>query len=394
MKRTIFLLYVSLVLPTFLFAQIPTDGLVGYWPFNGNANEESGNLEHGIVNNVTLTENRFGEQECAYYFNGSDSYIDLGNNISFKNFTLSIWFKADTFPTESPSDYHTIISSISNNHPDFRGMTMQIRKEQDIAIAMGDGNSWNDQISSTKIDLNVWNHITYLYDSEKDTTKLFLNGNLEFVYHQTGFIEVDSQHVFIGARPNDQPVYHFDGIIDDVRIYNRVLNNNEISSIYNNLICSEIYYDTIPVYDTIYTTVQDTSVYQVFDTVTVTKYDTVQIIKVDTSFITVFDTISVTDTLYIDALLTQTLSQDIINTIKIFPNPTKDYLYINTGINEKMSGYMIRIYNQGGVEVYETEIREPVYEINLSNWTGTGIYFVHIIDSKDEIIVSRKIIIH
>ena len=49
---------------------VPTDGLVGWWPFNGNANDESGNGHDGVVNGATLTEDRFGSANAAFDFNG------------------------------------------------------------------------------------------------------------------------------------------------------------------------------------------------------------------------------------------------------------------------------------------------------------------------------------
>jgi hypothetical protein len=66
-----------------VFAQIPTyvpaNGLVGWWPFNGNANDESGNGNHGTVNGATLTNDRFGNVNGAYSFNGSNVLIPLNN---------------------------------------------------------------------------------------------------------------------------------------------------------------------------------------------------------------------------------------------------------------------------------------------------------------------------
>ena len=66
-----------LCLGTFASAQIPsyvpTNGLVGWWPFNGNANDESGNGNDGVVNGATLTEDRFGNVDKAYSFDGSNN---------------------------------------------------------------------------------------------------------------------------------------------------------------------------------------------------------------------------------------------------------------------------------------------------------------------------------
>jgi len=63
---------------------IPTNSLVGYWPFNGNANDESGNGNHGSVNSANLTTDRFGNSNKAYYFNGNQSFIKVTNNSSLQ----------------------------------------------------------------------------------------------------------------------------------------------------------------------------------------------------------------------------------------------------------------------------------------------------------------------
>ena len=56
------------------------EGLVAYYPFNGNANDESGNGHHGTVNGATLAEDRFGEDNRSYSFDGENDYINQGFN--------------------------------------------------------------------------------------------------------------------------------------------------------------------------------------------------------------------------------------------------------------------------------------------------------------------------
>jgi hypothetical protein len=65
------------------------DGLVGYYPFNGNANDESGN--HGTVHGATLTEDRFGNPNNAYSFDGSDDYINANPINLFQSNTITAW---------------------------------------------------------------------------------------------------------------------------------------------------------------------------------------------------------------------------------------------------------------------------------------------------------------
>jgi len=56
---------------------VPTDGLILYFPFNGNANDESGNGNNGTVYGATLTADRFGSASSAYDFNGVNAYINI-----------------------------------------------------------------------------------------------------------------------------------------------------------------------------------------------------------------------------------------------------------------------------------------------------------------------------
>src|SRR3989337_2787470 len=74
------------------------DGLVAYYPFNGNANDESGNGNHGTVNGATLTTDRLGKVNSAYSFNGVGDYIIVSSAKSIPtngNRTLSLWIKYD-----------------------------------------------------------------------------------------------------------------------------------------------------------------------------------------------------------------------------------------------------------------------------------------------------------
>jgi len=74
---------------------VPSNGLVGYWPFNGNANDESGNGNNGTVNGATLTADRNGVAGNAYNFDGVNDYIKCLNAGPGGNptVTVSFWMK-------------------------------------------------------------------------------------------------------------------------------------------------------------------------------------------------------------------------------------------------------------------------------------------------------------
>jgi hypothetical protein len=80
--KTPFLLLL-MILGLFLTAQVPTNGLVAWYPFTGNADDHSGNGFHGTVMGASLTEDRFGNAESAYDFDGLNDYIDLSGFMHF-----------------------------------------------------------------------------------------------------------------------------------------------------------------------------------------------------------------------------------------------------------------------------------------------------------------------
>ncbi|MFM7726533.1 MAG: hypothetical protein ACKO7B_07520, partial [Flavobacteriales bacterium] len=102
MKKTFYVLVCALctllVLPAAaqVPSYVPTDGLVGWWPFNGNANDESGNGNDGVVNGAVLASDRNGVVNAAYSFDGINDFI-LCNNFNLiqgnVSRTFSFWIK-------------------------------------------------------------------------------------------------------------------------------------------------------------------------------------------------------------------------------------------------------------------------------------------------------------
>ncbi len=110
---------------------------------------------------------------------------------------------------------------------------------------------------------------------------------------------------------------------------------------------------------------------------------------------TVYDTvyISVTDTLIIDAQLTGISPPNNINTLKVYPNPTKTHIFIDSGNLTTMNGYSVRIENTLGQTVFTSSINQQQFYIDLSSWSGNGTYFVYIIDPSLNYVSVKKIII-
>jgi hypothetical protein len=109
--------------------------------------------------------------------------------------------------------------------------------------------------------------------------------------------------------------------------------------------------------------------------------------------VTVYDTISVTDTLIINAVLTGIAPPNNTNTIKIYPNPASTHIYIDNGDYASMNGYTLSIENSLSQVVFTSSINQAQFYVNLSTWSGNGLYIVKIIDNYSNVIETKKIII-
>jgi N-acetylneuraminic acid mutarotase len=115
----------------------------------------------------------------------------------------------------------------------------------------------------------------------------------------------------------------------------------------------------------------------------------------DTCLVTVYDTLltTVTDTLVINALITGINPPNNLNILKVFPNPASTHITIDYGNFNSMSGYTLQIVNSFGQTIFTTPINQQTSYIDLSTWTGNGIYFVQLIDPQNNTIENRKIVI-
>ena len=220
-------------LPSYL----PADGLVGWWPFNGNANDESGNGNDGVVNGATLAEDRFGNLGSAYYFDGVSDYINCGDpsNNQFEiqqgHFTISAWINLALYANETQGIVGKAFGA--NVSGDWN---LEIPPSGLLKLAMGVGNTiGSSRLSSTNLMVNSWVHVTGLYHS-MDSIDLYVNG----VFSNGSLIigggipnSNTSSSLLFGKStnfPNNQ--YYFNGIIDDIAIYNRALTPQEIQNLY------------------------------------------------------------------------------------------------------------------------------------------------------------------
>ena len=210
--------------------------LVGSWTFNdGTANDQSDNNYHGTaLNGATLSTDRFGNENAAYSFDGTDDYISLSGceNFSSEKGTIAFWMKAQghsrgvfKFYSNQADEHHNhdyIRSYINSN-----GKLDLIVEDEDVA-------ELHVQYDLNLIPngyLNEWLHIAWAQDG--NGVKLYVNGEekpLEYITGNSGWWSghLGITHAFIGNCWG-----FFDGDMDDFQIYNYALSGTDIVELYN-----------------------------------------------------------------------------------------------------------------------------------------------------------------
>ena len=236
-------LYTSTPVAQNIPSYVPTNGLVGYWPFNGNANDESGNGNHGTVNGATLSADRNGKANSSYSFDGNSNYINVKNSQSLNNSSTAIsgWYNLNSLPYSDGYDAKAVIGkwwqypSVCDSN--FNAYLICINKPQNeanpILGAATPFYAGNQYYSKTNIKTNQWYHFVFIHDS-KTGSKLYVNGNLENSNNLAGQICNSINDVNIGADINNGSLWRFfNGQLDDIAIYNRALTEQEITALYS-----------------------------------------------------------------------------------------------------------------------------------------------------------------
>jgi len=214
-----------------VFADL-NDSLVAYYPFNGNANDESGNSNDGTVNGATLTTDRFGNENSAYSFDGVGDYISIQNSSALQqeNITMQAFIYMSSF-----DGYYAIVRKhYGGGKASFcLGVTSENNtlhpRELYACINCGLADCGN-LYSNIQIEQETWYSVACTYNGEE--LKLFINGELDSVEPCSYTIHYDQNNIGIGADYFEN-VHYLHGKIDDMYFYSRALTESEIDSLYH-----------------------------------------------------------------------------------------------------------------------------------------------------------------
>jgi len=200
---------------------------VAWYTFSGNAQDDSGMNNHGIVNGATLTENRFGNADCAFSFNGTSHHIRVPNSssLNFTNaITVSFWMNA--------SELYSSRESYPISHGNWENRwKISIIPEKKIRWTVKTTDGVKDLDSQIKVSTNAWYHVVGLYDGQN--FELFINGNLDSHSSFSGTLLTTSIDLMIGQVLPNVTEYNFKGSLDDIAIYDYALSIEEITELYS-----------------------------------------------------------------------------------------------------------------------------------------------------------------
>ncbi|MFZ4414378.1 MAG: LamG-like jellyroll fold domain-containing protein [Bacteroidales bacterium] len=337
---------------------VPANGLVGWWPFSGNANDLSGNNNNGTVNGATLATDRFGISNSAYSFNGTNNKIIVADSNSLDvtaTATFSLWTQINqmNFDAGGSDDYDARL--LDKTSP---GLNNGYLIDYNHRITSSNPNYSNQcTTGSTKIrtilgiPINLtncyagylnWTHIVVTFNN--GSVKIYNNGILSGTFtNSNSVIPTNSIPLVFGYQTSGSANTWLNGKLDDIGIWNRTLDSTEILGLFNGNLC--------------------------------------------------YQYITVTDTLVINTNIIGFNPITYQNTIKVWPNPTKDHITIDNGNIANMVGYQLKITNSLGQQVFQSAINQQQFYVDLATWTGNGIYFVYIINGQGQTIDIKKIVL-
>jgi hypothetical protein len=205
---------------------VPTNGLMGYWPFNGNAQDESGNGNDGSINNATLTQDRYGSPNSAYDFNSNAQIVCPQNNIPSQIFSLSVWINQDN--SFANKQYVCLGNSSSTTWG-------AVASNNNVHIGYGAGCSGTGGgiLNSITISTGNWIHLVYLSSGVGGVTQIYKNGVFAGqVQNSTSVGDCSSQNLYFGVDIFSASEF-IDGKLDDIGIWDRALGQQEITDLYN-----------------------------------------------------------------------------------------------------------------------------------------------------------------
>jgi hypothetical protein len=230
-------------------SSLPASSLISWWKGDGDATDHMGN------NNGTLETGAgfaVGAVNDAFSFNGDNQYVLVGEpvpaDLQIQNaITLSAWIYPTAYPTTNgtPSGSQTwgMIMGSENSPADGASFFLSGYPNviTDVPIGaidfdLGDGTNWHEALTTTQVPLNQWTLVT-VAATANNPMLIYFNGVAQPTVNNgtsqwTGAVAYNSSEWFAIGQDSASN-YPFNGLIDEVQIYNAVLTAAQVQGIYN-----------------------------------------------------------------------------------------------------------------------------------------------------------------
>lgn len=232
MRKILKLLYIVAIVfyAQVSFAQEPPirDGLIGYWPLDGNTNDISGNNHNGVLNGPSLTTDRNGNTNSAYYFDGVNDYIELPATIidNLEEGTVTMWVKIETTTT-----HQMPFARNGVDVPNWMGIAIVAPNSTSSIKSYFMATSGRADSYDTYAAYNdSWHFITCMWSSTE--VSYWVDGNKVGVIAVSGANTSTGTGLWLGNAVSNRS-YWTKGKIDEVAIYSKALTETEIQNLYN-----------------------------------------------------------------------------------------------------------------------------------------------------------------
>jgi len=218
---------------------VPTNGLVGWWPFNGNANDESGNGNNGTVYGATLATDRFGVVDKSYSFDGVDDFIQIldTSSLRLQHGTINCWVKYSSMDKMQLFVKQNINNAWDSNYGIEINDYNQIlgpgpRIQGMYVIGCGLQTAWTTFTPGNDLSGTIWHQLTAVFDV--GLMKIYIDGILMGSLNTpiSSMNACAGSDLLLGRGWQNFPLW-YSGHIDDLAIWNRALNQQEITDLYN-----------------------------------------------------------------------------------------------------------------------------------------------------------------
>jgi hypothetical protein len=311
---------------------VPTSGLVGWWPFDGNAKDVSSNNNHGTVNGATLTSDRFGKTNSAYSFDGDDNIV--ANPVSVTNgLTVSCWTKGISLSEGGQIVTQSVYDNPASVTWEFNYLANTSNHEAKagsykVMYGTNCTSSGTDEVWHNTLNVQGWNHVVFTVEKNGNTT-IYINGvktAQKSLNPFPGCAPYTGSSLRFGGPWHPADLLYFKGDLDDIGIWNRALTQQEIDDLYK-------------------------------------------------------------------SVNTSSTSNTAFNNTKLYPNPASTHLNLDIFDYDKTLGYNIEILNTTGKSLYNATVLQKTVTIDMSTWTCKGLYFVNIRDTSGKLLESKKFVL-